>query len=42
MVLHIIDCMSTCVVGHAEIGAALRAARVPPHSKLWGIQRDFS
>jgi hypothetical protein len=22
--------------------AALRAARFPPHSKLWGTQRDFS
>jgi hypothetical protein len=42
MVLQIVDCMSTCFVGHAEIVAALRAARFPPHSTLWGIQRDFS
>jgi hypothetical protein len=34
--------MSTCFVGHTEIVAALRAARFPPHSKLWGTQRDFS
>ncbi len=42
VVLQIINGMSACFVGHAEIVAALRAARFPPHSKLWGIQRDFS
>ena len=34
--------MGTCFVGHTEIVAALRAARFPPHSQLWGTQRDFS
>src|SRR5246127_765328 len=34
--------MGPCFVGHTEIVAALRAARFPPHSKLWGTQRDFS
>jgi len=34
--------MGTCFVGHSKIVAALRAARFPPHSKLWGTQRDFS
>jgi hypothetical protein len=42
MILQIINGMSTCFVGHTEIVAALRAARFPPHSKLWGTQRDFS
>ena len=42
MILQIINGMSTCFVGHTEIVAALRAARFPPHSKLWGTQRNFS
>jgi hypothetical protein len=42
VVLQIINGMSTCFVGHAGIIPALRAAHFPPHSKLWGIQRDFS
>ena len=37
-----INGMGACLVGHTEMVAALRAARFPPHSKLWGTQRDFS
>jgi hypothetical protein len=42
VVFQVINRMCTCFVSHAGILPALRAARFPPHSKLWGIQRDFS
>jgi hypothetical protein len=42
VILQVINGMGACFVGHTEIVAALRAARFPPHSKLWGTQRDFS
>jgi transposase len=42
VILQVINGMGTCFVGHTKIVAALRAARFPPHSKLWGTQRDFS
>ena len=42
VILQVINSMGACFVGHTEIVAALRAARFPPHSKLWGTQRDFS
>ena len=41
-ILQVINGMGACFVGHTEMVAALRAARFPPHSKLWGTQRDFS
>ena len=42
VILQVINSMGACFVGHTEIVAALRAARFPPHSKLWGTQRVFS
>jgi hypothetical protein len=34
--------MCTRFWSHAQIVSALQAARFHHHSKLWGIQREFS